>query len=62
MSVFPEISAFLEMGGYGAFVWPAYGVTAAVMIGIALWAWRAQRAARARVARLEALARDGDAR
>jgi heme exporter protein D len=25
------------MGGYGAFIWPAYLVTAAVMVGI-LWA------------------------
>jgi heme exporter protein D len=31
------VSTFLEMGGYGAFIWPAYLVTAAVMVGI-LWA------------------------
>lgn len=45
------------MGGYAAFVWPSYGLTAGVMIGLALWAWRSQRSARARVERLEARAR-----
>jgi len=30
------VFSFLEMGGYGAFVWPAYGVAAAVMVGL-LW-------------------------
>jgi heme exporter protein D len=28
------IAQFLSMGGYAAFVWPAYGVGAAVMIGL----------------------------
>jgi len=23
---------FLEMGGYGAYVWPSYGITALVMV------------------------------
>jgi heme exporter protein D len=27
---------FLAMGGYGAYVWPAYLLTAAVMIGLAV--------------------------
>jgi heme exporter protein D len=30
------VSTFLEMGGYGAFIWPAYLVTAAVMVAL-LW-------------------------
>jgi heme exporter protein CcmD len=25
------MSAFFDMGGYGAFVWPAYGITALVL-------------------------------
>jgi heme exporter protein D len=33
--MFP-VATFLEMGGYGAFVWSAYGVTALVMVGL-LW-------------------------
>ena len=28
------VSEFLAMGGYAAFVWPAFAVTAAVMIGL----------------------------
>ena len=27
-----QLRSFLAMGGYGAFVWPAYGVTALVMV------------------------------
>jgi len=52
------VSAFLDMGGYAAFVWPSYGITALVMAALAVWAWRSQRLARERVARLEA-AREG---
>jgi heme exporter protein D len=36
----------VDMGGYARFVWPAYGVTAIVLVGL-LWAslrgWRRQR-------------------
>lgn len=28
------ISAFLAMGGYGQFVWPAYAVAAIVLVGL----------------------------
>jgi heme exporter protein D len=31
---------YLAMGGYAAFVWPAYALSALVMIGLALTAWR----------------------
>ena len=37
------IQQYLAMGGYGAFVWPAFGVTALVMIG--LW-WDSVRTLR----------------
>ncbi len=30
------MAAFFDMGGYAAFVWPAYGLAAIVMIGLAL--------------------------
>ena len=33
------IADFLAMGGYAAYVWPALGLTAAVMIGLAWHAW-----------------------
>lgn len=29
--------SFLYMGGYGMYVWPAYGLTALVLIGNLLW-------------------------
>ncbi len=35
-----DIGAFLAMGGYAAFVWPAYGVAFAVVGGLALFSWR----------------------
>ena len=38
-----DISAFLAMGGYAAFVWPAYGVAFAVLGGLALFSWRRYR-------------------
>ena len=38
-------TGFLEMGGYAAFVWPAYGVAALVLVGFALVSWRRLRAA-----------------
>jgi heme exporter protein CcmD len=27
-----DLTTFLEMGGYGAFVWPAYALTLALLI------------------------------
>ena len=33
--------AFLDMGGYGAFVWPSYGLSALVLIAV-LWQSRAR--------------------
>ena len=33
------IQSWSAMGGYAGFVWPAYGVTAAVLGGLALYSW-----------------------
>jgi heme exporter protein CcmD len=48
------MSAFLDMGGYAAFVWPAYLVTLAVLVLNIIWARqslaRALQAARRRTA------------
>ena len=49
-----SFSEFLAMGGYAAYVWPAFGITAAVMI-VMLWASR--RALKAHEAALEKLDR-----
>ncbi|MBD9356422.1 heme exporter protein CcmD [Methylomonas albis] len=29
--------SFLYMGGYALYVWPAYGVTALVLVGTLIW-------------------------
>jgi len=47
------MSAVLEMGGYAAFVWPAYGVTV-LGLGIAIaFTWRAYTRAKLRLEGLE---------
>ncbi len=43
-----QFRSFLAMGGYGAFVWPAFGVTALVMVWLLV----------ASLARLRRLERD----
>ncbi len=53
-----SVATYLAMGGYAAFVWPAYaasfvGLAGAVVLTLAAW-----RRARARLARLEALKDD----
>jgi heme exporter protein D len=39
------MSAFLEMGGYADFVWPAYGFAAAVLVGLLVASLRSLRRA-----------------
>ena len=50
-----EIEQFLAMGGYAAFVWPAFAVTAAVLVGLLVVSLRTLRR---REAALAALLRD----
>ena len=50
------IDAYLAMGGYAIFVWPAYGVALTVLGGLAFWSWRRHRRA---VLALERLQRRG---
>ena len=38
-----DLSQYLAMGGYAAFVWPAYGVALAVLGGLAWHSWRRYR-------------------
>ncbi len=38
-----SFSAFLQMGGYGAYVWSAYAVTALVLAANVFFAWRGKR-------------------
>jgi len=47
------MSQVLAMGGYAAFVWPAYGVSVLLLGGAVVATIRAYRNARARLAALE---------
>ena len=40
------VAVFLAMGGYAAFVWPAYGLAFAVLGGLSVQSWRRYRASR----------------
>ena len=48
------MSDFLAMGGYAAYVWWSYGITAAVLIGLAAFAIQCGRARRAELEELQA--------
>jgi heme exporter protein D len=48
-----DIGAFLAMGGYAGFVWPAYGVALAVLGGLALVSWRRCRESTVTLERLQ---------
>ena len=47
------MSAFLAMGGYAAFVWPAYGASFLVLGGAVATTLRAYAKAKAQLAALE---------
>ena len=47
------MNTFLAMGGYGAFIWPAYGVSALALIAMVWQSWAAWRAAKKRLEELE---------
>jgi heme exporter protein D len=47
------IEHWLAMGGYAAFVWPAYGLTAAMLGGLAVLSWRRHRLSGEALARLQ---------
>ena len=42
-----------DMSPYGAYIWPAYGVTVLALGGITLWSWLRWRRAKAKLAALE---------
>jgi len=47
------IGAFLAMGGYAAYVWPAYAVALIVLLAVALASLRELRAAETALAEAE---------
>jgi heme exporter protein D len=54
------VSEFLEMGGYAAFVWPAFFVTLGLMVLLAVLSGRAHAASERNLAALETTVRRGD--
>jgi heme exporter protein D len=48
-----EVGAFLAMGGYAGFVWPAYGAALAVLGGLSVYSWRRYRDSIVTVERLQ---------
>jgi heme exporter protein D len=49
-----KVANFLEMGGYGAFVWPSLGLTALVMGGLLVVTLQQLHSRQRRLAELEA--------
>lgn len=49
-----EVTAFFEMGGYAAFVWPSLALTVAIMGGLLIATLRQLRHRQRRLAELEA--------
>jgi len=47
------MSELLDMGGYGAFIWPAYGITVLALGGVIVWAVAGWKRAKARLDVLE---------
>lgn len=49
-----SVSAFLDMGGYAAFVWPSFAITAVVLVGMLVASLRWLRSSEAALAALQA--------
>ena len=49
--------SFFEMGGYAAYVWPAFGAAAAIMVALLVLSIRTMRVREAALKTLEATAR-----
>jgi heme exporter protein CcmD len=47
-----------DMGAYGVYIWPAYGISALALIGATLWTVASWRRAKAKLAALEKIPRD----
>jgi len=47
------MSNFLTQGGFGAYVWPAYGISALALVVLGLWIVSEYRGAKAKLAALD---------
>jgi heme exporter protein D len=52
-----DFSQWAAMGGYAAFVWPAYGVAVMILGGVAAQSWCRYRASRRALDRLQGRSR-----
>lgn len=50
-----DVAQFLAMGGYAAFVWPAYGVAAVVLVALLIASLRGLKEREATLKALEAI-------
>jgi heme exporter protein D len=48
-----SFAQFIEMGGYARFVWPSFGLTLVVLVGLLVVSRRALKAAEAELAALQ---------
>jgi heme exporter protein D len=48
-----SLDAFLAMGGYARFVWPAYAAAAIVLVGLLIWSLAAYRRCQRELAELQ---------
>ena len=53
------MSEYWAMGGYSAFVWPSYGLSALVMLALTVNAWRGMRSKERELAQLQAVRQAG---
>lgn len=51
-----DIATYLDMGGHAAFIWPALGVAAFVLLAMTIVSWRGLRASEAELRAAEAQA------
>jgi len=51
-----SLTSFLEMGGYGGYVWPAFALSAVVLVALLVESLRRLRTGERALARLEAAA------
>ncbi len=49
-----SLTSFLEMGGYGGYVWPAFALSAVVLVALLVESLRRLRTGERALARLEA--------
>ena len=55
------MNEFLHMGGYAAYVWPAYGIATLVLLGLLVATWKGLRNAEATLKALDSARRTRNA-